>query len=110
MSTYTVQDLGQDQQAALEAVLEKAAQDPEVRRRLQEEPAAVIEETTGMPLPEGTRIKFFDASAYDFAFILPDPVTEELNEDELEAVAGGNTANWVCGVDDVCGADLAATS
>ncbi len=92
MSRYSVERPGQDHQAAIEAVLHRAASDPEFRALALKDPHAAIRQETGVAVPESFTIRFFDAQGYDYAAALPAPVSagEELSEADLEQAAGGS--------------------
>lgn len=110
MSNERPQPAGLSDKEIIEAVLERAATDNTFRDRTLFDPKDAIEEVSGQPVPERVNITFIDAQEYDFAFILPDPVEDELSEDHLNAVAGG--ADF-CSIDfdiiddgDNCGVDI----
>ena len=81
-----------DKQAILEkwaAIVAQSWLDETLRRRLLEEPAAVLREH-GVELPENTRVQAVEGDVN--TLILPTPRRPEgmeLSEEELEAVAGG---------------------
>ena len=91
MSNYSVEHPGQQHEAALEAVLQRAATDPAFRALALSDPHAAIRQETGVAVPESFTIKFFDGQGYDFATTLPAPASAEgeLNETDLEYAAGG---------------------
>jgi hypothetical protein len=83
----------------LEAVLHRAGGDRVFRQQLLASPAAAIRDAYGVALPEGFRIRFIEKSAdLDVLAVLPDLASsdEELSDDELEQVAGGDagTGAW----------------
>jgi hypothetical protein len=76
---------------SMQKVLERSAVDPDFRTRLLANPSQAIPEVTGQPFPSEYKLTFIENKA-DVTIVLPDPVLPqpaELNEAELEAVAGG---------------------
>lgn len=71
-------------------VQKQALTDEEFRKELLSDPNAVIEKETGEKLPEGFRIQVIESDpAYTATFVLPDMIGEELEDEELDQVAGG---------------------
>lgn len=71
-------------------VQKQAGMDEEFRNSLLADPNRVIEEMTGEKLPEGFRVKVVESDpAYNATFVVPDLLGEEMEEEELERVAGG---------------------
>lgn len=71
-------------------VQKQAMIDEEFRKALLENPNAVIEEAAGEKLPEGFAINIIESDpAYSATFVLPDLLTEELEDADLDQVAGG---------------------
>ena len=71
-------------------VQKQALTDEEFRKDLLSDPNAVIEKETGEKLPEGFKIQVIESDpAYTATFVLPDLVGEELEDGELDQVAGG---------------------
>ncbi len=82
----------------LREVVERATGDREFRARLLSDPASAIRHTFGVILPYNFRIRFMERPAnLDELIVLP-PVAghSELDEDDLEQVAGGGDTD-VCG-------------
>ncbi len=80
------------QQQALEAVLQRSSVDAEFRSRLLTDPRRAIQQAFGVVIPANFNIKFIEKEAsVDALVVLPDYAdpTGELNDDDLEAVAGG---------------------
>lgn len=76
----------------------KAITDEEYRRELLENADAVIEREMGTKLPEGMKFQVIESDPeYNATFVLPDMLSEELDDEDLEQVAGG-----VCLLDGVC--------
>lgn len=71
-------------------VQRQALTDEEFRKDLLSDPNAVIEKETGEKLPEGFQIQVIESDpAYTATFVLPDLIGEELEDGELDQVAGG---------------------
>lgn len=81
----------------LREILERAARDRDFRARLLSDPAAAVRNAFGVILPHDYRIKFIERPRdLDSLVVLPDVDCGELDEGELEQVAGG-------GETDTCG-------
>jgi hypothetical protein len=73
-----------------ELLVADAWADPDLKKRLLENPAAVLKER-GMGLPKGTQVKVLEDSATVMNLVIPNkPAEDELAEEELEEVAGGS--------------------
>ena len=82
-----------------------AVTDEEFRKELLEDPTSAIEKVAGEKLPEGFQVKVIENDpAYSATFVLPPMASDELDEDQLEAVAGGSCLVDGCGAD-ACAAD-----
>ena len=83
-----------------------AVTDEEFRKELLEDPTSVIERVAGEKLPEGFQVNVIENDpAYAATFVLPPMVSDELDESELDMVAGGNClVNMGCGAE-ACAAD-----
>ena len=69
----------------------RAAADAEFRRGLLHDPARTLREELGIELPPGYRVHFIEPDEdVDDLFVLPRMAEgEELDDDELDAAAGG---------------------
>jgi hypothetical protein len=69
----------------------RAASDPAFREKALGDPRAAVAEVTHEHVPEGFRLRFVENEGAHLTVVLPDlvPADSELNEQELEAVAGG---------------------
>lgn len=68
----------------------KSATDEEFRKKLLENPNKALEELSGKPLPEGCKFKIIENDPnYTATFVLPDLLSEELSDNDLESAAGG---------------------
>ena len=84
------------EQQVIEEVTRRAATDGTFRQQLLADPRGTIATLIGQPFPEHVKIKFVEKDAgYDAVIVLPDYVAgaSELSAEELEAVAGGVTAD-----------------
>lgn len=71
-------------------VQKQAIVDEEYRKALLEDPNGVIEKEIGEKLPEGFKINVVESDpAYAATFVLPDLLGDELQDDDLDQVAGG---------------------
>jgi hypothetical protein len=71
-------------------VAERAATDEAFRRGLLDDPARTLRDTLGLALPAGYRVRFVERpSDLDALVVLPDRRRDDLSDDELDAVAGG---------------------
>jgi hypothetical protein len=80
----------------LREVIERATTDREFRARLLNDPAAAIRHAFGVILPHNYRIRFMERPRELDALIVLPAMGEELDEEDLEQVAGG-------GETDACG-------
>jgi hypothetical protein len=85
-----------DHRKLLEAVVHRAGGDRTFRQQLLADPAGAIHAGYGVTLPAGFRIRFIEKPAdVDALIVLPELSSdEELSEDDLEKVAGGNAGAW----------------
>jgi hypothetical protein len=80
----------------LKEVLERAATDREFRVRLLADPVGAIRMAFGVILPHNYRIRFIERPRELDALIVLPSMNQELDEDDLEQVAGGIDTE-VCG-------------
>jgi len=67
-----------------------AATDEEFRKSILADPKATVEKISSKKLPENAKIKVIEHDpAYTSTLVLPKFVGEELEEDDLDNVAGG---------------------
>lgn len=72
------------------SIQKKAMTDEEYRKELLEHTDEVIEKEIGTKLPEGMKFKVIENDPeYNATFVLPDMLSEELEDEDLEQVAGG---------------------
>jgi hypothetical protein len=84
--------LSNNEQQALEAVLERATTDKEFRQRLLVDPRRAILDGFGVAIPAAFNVKFVEKErGVDALIVLPDfrRPGGELEDDDLENVAGG---------------------
>ncbi len=76
----------------LHDVTARATVDLDFRTRLLRDPSGTIKEEFGVTIPTGHQIRFIEKPAgVDTLIVLPDfhPAPDELDEDDLDQVAGG---------------------
>jgi hypothetical protein len=85
-------EYAQAAQDKMQALLARSATDPAFRSKLLTDPRAALTEFGGHEIPSTFNVVFIENKA-EATIVLPDPVSPEaeLNEQELEAVAGGAT-------------------
>ncbi len=82
-----------------EAVVRQALQDEGFKLRLLADPKAALEELFGFCLPAGAEITVLEETPQNWYFVCPpqmDLVADELEDWELEAVAGGASSAVCC--------------
>ena len=70
-------------------LIARAAQNPALKQELLSSPKAVIKRELGISLPEGAELNVVEETENTAYFLLPQEPSEELSEEELEAVSGG---------------------
>ena len=80
----------------LQEILDRASPDPTFRQRLLTAPHDAVRDTFGIEIPRAFRIRFIEKDPADDALIVlpgarrpPRPPSDELDDAELEGVAGG---------------------
>ena len=82
-----------------------AVTDEEFRAELLTDPDAAIAKAAGERLPEDVKVKVIENDPhYAATFVLPPMAADELNDEDLDRVAGGACLVRGCGAD-ACGAD-----
>lgn len=90
--TYT-EDQMKKMAAIIGAILEKAATDETFRKLCLTDVSSAFKDVTGHELPEGANFRFVESgntNASEGIFKLPPLQGEELTDEDLEKVAGGN--------------------
>lgn len=80
----------------LREVIDRASTDREFRTRLLTDPASAIRHAFGVILPHNYRIRFMERPRELDALIVLPAMHEELDEEDLEQVAGGGDTD-TCG-------------
>jgi hypothetical protein len=89
MSTLTQKEI----ETAIQKVQTKAAMDLEFRKEILSDPKAAIKRVTGFDVPDGFKIKVIENEpGIDQTYVLPDFQGEELGDEDLDKVAGGDVA------------------
>ncbi|MCY4167597.1 MAG: NHLP leader peptide family RiPP precursor [Rhodobacter sp.] len=66
----------------------RADEDPAFRARLMDDPKAVIEEVTGLDVPDAINVHVHEESATDLHLVLP-PMGGRLSDEEMRDATGG---------------------
>ncbi|MGE5606303.1 MAG: NHLP leader peptide family RiPP precursor [Bacteroidota bacterium] len=95
-----------DIENAFQKISKRAMTDKSFRELCLKNPAQAIKEATGKELPAEVTIKFVENQGADATFVLPNfkANPDELNEKELDAVAGGkgDICGATCGGSEAC--------
>ena len=100
----------EEMDAAYENVVKKAAKDPVFRKELLANPNGAITSVVGKEIPSSFKIRIIEEDpSYAATFILPYFDSAELDDADLDAVAGGvyNASADACGAKG-CGANACA--
>ena len=71
---------------------EKVTQDVAFRKRCKTNINSVVEELSGLQVPNGFKINVIDSDDADLTIALPKMQTDELSDSDLESVAGGKSS------------------
>lgn len=75
---------------AFAEVKKKAITDINYRKLVLDDPATAVKLITGKEVPASFKLKVIESDpAYHMTFVLPDMVSEEISDSDLEKVAGG---------------------
>jgi hypothetical protein len=79
-----------DWQALNQQVIARAMKDPDYRQMLLDNPRAALGQAFGQELPAHVQVKVIEQEPDTIYLLLPrDSESQELNEEELDSVAGG---------------------
>lgn len=78
-------------EAITSKIVARCWQDPDFKQRLLGNPKEVLAEAIGRQIPEHVEVKILEETPNNLYLVLPVPpsTSEELSEEQLEAVAGG---------------------
>ena len=96
-------------QKAYGKLVAKAWADEDFKARLLAEPAAVFKDND-IAIPEGVELIIVENTKLTFHMILPPAPDGQLNEEELENVAGGRCGSGFACTKDSCGPSVASSS
>ncbi|MTI80393.1 MAG: NHLP leader peptide family natural product precursor [Firmicutes bacterium] len=92
MTTWTESEVNE----TLEKLFKQPATNIEFRKLCLSDPGAAIKQVSGKEIPSGLKIKFVENEGADRTLVLPDLLTEDLSEDDLDNVAGGHRQGVDC--------------
>lgn len=96
MEKWTQEKMGE----VSKEIVQRATTDAEFRAKLLKDPAQVIGEVAGIPVPAEYKIRIVEVDpAYQATFMLPPMQPTAVDDASLDAVAGG-----ACALDSPCGA------
>ena len=80
-------------------LIEKAMKDPDFRKKLLENPKAVIQDVTGFELSPSVNLRILEEDPQTVFLVLPtipaQPDETELTANELEMIAGGRAEDFI---------------
>lgn len=97
----------EDIKTAFEKISKRAKTDKSFRELCLKDPAKAVKEAAGKELPPDYKVKFIENLEADATFVLPDfkENPAELNDRELDSVAGGMKCGASCGGSAACVGD-----
>ncbi len=79
-------------------LVQRSLQDEDFRRRLLDDPKAVVEQELGKRLPEGVQVRVVEETAETIYLVLPSASAVgqggEISDEGLQSVAGGRGPEW----------------
>ncbi len=90
--------LNEKAEKAIQVIMKRSLTDSDFRKQCLTSGNEVLEEITGTKLPEGVTFKFAESNESVQVLTLPEFLGDgaELSDDELEDVAGGASALFLC--------------
>ncbi len=86
MARWTQQEIND----AYKKIIDKTAKDSEFRKLALDNPKKAFSEVAGKEVPENINIRFIENEpGIDQTFVLPNKITEELSDNELDKISGG---------------------
>ena len=76
-----------NRERVLQAISERAGQDPEFRAQLLSQPRVALGEMLEIQIPEGVNISVYEETPTDIHLVIP--ADSQLSDGDLELVAGG---------------------
>lgn len=89
--TVTATWTQEEAQQVIKEIARRATTESDFRQLALTDPAKAVQTVAGKPLPPGITVKIFDGEGAAFSMVLPPLKADasELNDQELEQVAGG---------------------